>query len=315
MDLQDMKIFARVAAVQNLSAVGSELGLTPGTISKRIQALEDDLSVRLFDRTTRSIRITEEGTIFLTHIERVLAEIETARATVADKVGQAKGRIRIVIPTSLARAQFVPAMFAFLDSYKDIAVQIDMSDRAVNVQEDGYDLAIHIGDLADSALKAKRLHTGTLVLAAAPAYLERAGTPRTIQDLAQHECLATGEASIWTFRCQRSGDKSIRVSSRFTCESTAVLAHAAISGHGIVRAGDFMIRAELASGKLVRLLPEYETPGGWNIHALYPSSKYMLPRLRVLLDFLAEWFRVPVGENGAHAAPSRLGLTMDGASV
>src|SRR6185503_16248588 len=126
MDIQDMRIFARVAALQNLSAVGTELGLTPGTISKRIQALEGELSARLFDRTTRSIRITEEGATFLGHVERILAEIEAARA-------------------GLGRRYVAPALCAFLRDYPEIEAHLDLQDRPVNLQEDGYDVAIRTG--------------------------------------------------------------------------------------------------------------------------------------------------------------------------
>ena len=117
MDIQDMRIFARVAAVQNLSAVGTELGLTPGTISKRIQALEDQLSARLFDRTTRSIRITEEGAAFLGHVERILAEIEAARASVDDKVSKPKGRLKIAAPVCLGRRYVAPALCEFVRTF------------------------------------------------------------------------------------------------------------------------------------------------------------------------------------------------------
>ena len=149
MDIQDMRIFARVAAVQNLSAVGTELGLTPGTISKRIQALEDELSARLFDRTTRSIRITEEGEAFLAHVERILSEIEAARACVNDKVSKPKGRLKIAAPASLGQRYVAPALCDFVRAFPEIDVRIDLHDRHVNLQEDGYDVAIRTGELAE----------------------------------------------------------------------------------------------------------------------------------------------------------------------
>src|SRR5262252_11011676 len=135
MDIQDMRIFARVSAVQNLSAVGTELGLTPGTISKRIQSLEDELSARLFDRTTRSIRITEEGAAFLAHVERILSEIEAARASVDDKVSKPKGKLKIAAPACLGRRYVGPALCDFLGEYPLIEVQLDLLDRPVSLQE------------------------------------------------------------------------------------------------------------------------------------------------------------------------------------
>src|SRR6516225_2690681 len=177
MDIQDMRIFARVAAVQNLSAVGTELGLTPGTISKRIQSLEDELSARLFDRTTRSIRITEEGVAFLAHVERILSEIEAARASVDDKVTKPKGKLKIAAPACLGRRYVAPALCEFVRAFPEIDVQVDLHDRQVNLQEDGYDVAIRTGALSDSSLIAKRLAPDRHVIAAAPSYLTRAGCP------------------------------------------------------------------------------------------------------------------------------------------
>src|SRR5262245_56053198 len=139
MDIQDMRIFARVAALQNLSAVGTELGLTPGTISKRVQALEDELSARLFDRTTRSLRITEEGQAFLAHVQRILAELEAARASVDDNMSKPKGKLRIAAPVGLGRRYVGRALCAFVTEFPSIEVQLDLKDRTVSLQEDGYD--------------------------------------------------------------------------------------------------------------------------------------------------------------------------------
>src|SRR5206468_8836071 len=130
--------------------LGGELGLTPGTISKRIQALEDELSARLFDRTTRSIRITEEGSAFLGHVERILSEIEAARASVDDKVSKPKGRLKIAAPACLGRRYVAPALC--VRAFPEIDVQVDLHDRQVNLQEDGYDMAIRTGALSDSSL-------------------------------------------------------------------------------------------------------------------------------------------------------------------
>ena len=185
MDIQDMRIFARVAALQNLSAVGTELGLTPGTISKRIQALESELSARLFDRTTRSIRITEEGTTFLGHVERILTEIEAARASVDDTVTKPKGKLKIAAPVGLGRRYVAPALCAFLRDYPEIEAQLDLQDRPVNLQEDGYDVAIRTGALSDSSVIAKRLAPDRHVIAASPAYLARLGRPQRAEDLSQ----------------------------------------------------------------------------------------------------------------------------------
>lgn len=300
MDIQDMCIFARVAAVQNLSAVGTELGLTPGTISKRIQALEDELRVRLFDRTTRSIRITEEGAKFLTHVERILAEIEGARAAVSANVDQPKGRIKISAPASLSR--FIePAICAFMRMYPDIELHIDLSDRIVNLQEEGYDMVVRSGALTDSNLIAKRLAADRQIIAASSAYLMKYGTPQRPEELSDHSCLVLGDASQWTF--ERNGREiSVRVSGRLKSDNGDLLRHAAIEGHGLIRTSELRAAPYIESGALCRVLPDYDVAAFSAIWALYPRSKYVLPKLRVLLDFLGDWFRDVAADMASHPA-------------
>jgi DNA-binding transcriptional LysR family regulator len=292
MDIQDMRIFARVAAVQNLSAVGSELGLTPGTISKRIQALEDELRARLFDRTTRSIRITEEGSKFLVHVERILSEIENARAAVGVNVEQPKGRLKISAPASFSRCFVGPAICAFMQTYPEIEVQIDLTDRVVNLQEEGYDVVVRIGTLMDSNLIAKRLAADQQIIVAAPRYLEQRGWPRRPEDLAGHSCLILGDCAQWTFT---HGGRSIpvRVSGRIRSNHGDILRHAAIEGHGLTRISSLRADRYIAGGSLLRVLPEFEIASTSAIWALYPKSRHVLPKLRVFLDFLGDWFRDP----------------------
>src|SRR5262245_61370862 len=231
MDIQDMRIFARVAAVQNLSAVGTELGLTPGTISKRIQSLEDELSARLFDRTTRSIRITEEGVAFLAHVERILSEIEAARASVDDKVTKPKGRLKIAAPACLGHRYVAPALCEFVRSFPEIDVQVDLHDRSVNLQEDGYDMAVRTGVLSDSALIAKRLAPDRHVIAGAPSYLARTGKPLRPEDLVRHACLTLAELRQWSF-ARGDVECGVRVSGPLRSNNSELLCRAAADGLG-----------------------------------------------------------------------------------
>lgn len=283
MDIQDMCIFARVAAVQNLSAVGIELGLTPGTISKRIQALEDELCARLFDRTTRSIRITEEGAKFLIHVERILAEIETARAAVGVNVEHPKGKLKISAPACFGRRFIGPAISAFMDSYPDIEVHIDLTDRIVNLQEEGYDVVVRTGVLIDSNLIAKRLAPDHQLVVASPRYLEKHGIPHRPEDLAHHSCLVLGDASLWTF-AKNSHETAVRVNGRLKSNNGDLLRHAAIEGHGLIRVSELRVGRQLKNGTLCRVLGDYEVAAFSAIWALYPRTKHVLPKLRVFLD-------------------------------
>jgi DNA-binding transcriptional LysR family regulator len=315
MDIQDMRIFARVAAVQNLSAVGTELGLTPGTISKRIQALEDELSARLFDRTTRSIRITEEGAAFLSHVERILSEIEAARASVDDKVSKPKGRLKIAAPACLGRRYVAPALCEFVRAYPEIDVHVDLHDRQVNLQEDGYDVAIRTGVLSDSSLIAKRLAPDRHVIVGSPAYLARSGCPLRPQDLTRHDCLMLGENRQWSFN-KDGVESTVRVAGPLRSNNGELLCRAAVEGLGLIRASELEVACEQNTGKLVQVLPDFEVSTNSALWALYPSAKHVLPRMRALLDFLANWFRdasnggrvpavapVPIMADGAPAAP------------
>jgi LysR family transcriptional regulator, transcriptional activator for dmlA len=296
MDIQDLRIFARVAAVQNLSSVGTELGLTPGTISKRIQALEDELKVRLFDRTTRSIRITEEGATFLGHVERILVEIESARASVGDNATRPKGTLKISAPASFGRLFVAPAISDFMALYPEIEIHIDLSDRIANLQEEGYDVAIRAGVLSDSALIAKRLAPDRQIIVAAPRYLETHGAPRTPADLGNHECFVLGNNWQWQFS-RGAHEFTVRVGGRLRSNDGGMLRFAALEGHGLLQSSELLVRDELSSGQLVRVLTDYELVANSAIWALYPSSKHILPKLRVLLDFLGSWFRDVCGSH------------------
>jgi DNA-binding transcriptional LysR family regulator len=292
MDIQDMRIFARVAAVQNLSAVGIELGLTPGTISKRIQSLEDELSARLFDRTTRSIRITEEGAAFLAHVERILSEIEAARASVDDKVSRPKGKLKIAAPACLGRRYVAPALCDFVRAFPEIDVQVDLHDRQVNLQEDGYDIAIRTGALSDSSLIAKRLAPDRHVVAASSAYLASAGRPLVPEDLASgHSARTASRASARQRRAQ--------VEQRRACVDGRRSAPSSVSS---------------CARQIVQVLADYEVATNAALWALYPSAKHLLPRMRALLDFLAEWFR-DAKSGTAVPAVSTLAVVAESANV
>ncbi len=292
MDIQDLQIFSRVAALQNLSAVGAELGLTPGTISKRIQALEEALSVRLFERTTRSIRITDEGKRFLEHVQRVLSELEQARSSMAASSGKPMGRLKVSAPQIVGHRFVAPALSSFLAEYADIEIQLDITDRQVNLHEEGYDVAIRCGALTDSTLIAKRLANDKVIVCASPAYLAEAGTPATPDELAAHRCLMLGDAWSWAF-ANGVQDTAVRIGARLRSDSSEVLRIAALAGLGLIRTTELVVADELASGRLVPVLSQFIDNSSTGIYALYVSGRHVLPRQRVFLDHMAEWFRNP----------------------
>lgn len=312
MDIQDLRIFTRVAAVQNLSAVGTEMSLTTGTISKRLQALEDDLSVRLFDRTTRSIRITEEGALFLEHVERILAELELARATVDGNVKRPRGKLKVSAPVYVGCREFAEGISSFMQAYPEIEVHAELSDRNVSLQEEGFDVAIKTGVLADSALIAKRLATDPHVIAAAPAYLRASGVPRSPGELERHCCLVHGEDWSWPF-VRRNAQRAVRVSGRLRANDESLLLRAALDGHGLIRVSKGRVRMDLADGRLKAVLQDYDSTGDSAVWAVYPRNRHMLPRLRAFVDFFVSWTRAAMDLEyyGKDAAAAGTNATTD----
>lgn len=297
MDIQDLRIFARVAAVQNLSAVGAELDVTPGTISKRLQALEDELRVKLFDRTTRSIRITAEGAKFLEHTNRILVEVDAARAAVSEHIDQPAGRLKIAAPTSLARQLVAPALSSFIATYPEIDLRVDLTDRPVNIMEEAYDAVIVSGQLADSTLIARRLAPDRHIIVASPAYVAKHGAPSTPSEIDQRDCLVMGQSRTWVFR-RNGAEETIRVAGRLQSDDADLLRWAAVEGSGILRVSAHNAVTDVAEGRLIVLLPDYEVVTKSAIWIVYSNSRHVLPRLRALLDHMANWARenLPVDE-------------------
>ncbi len=290
MDIKDLTIFARVAAVQNLSSVAAALGVSAGTVSKRIQALEDELGVRLIDRTTRSSRLTEEGRMFLERTERILAEMDLAKGELSANSTQPAGSITIAAPAILSRQIVTPAILSFVTAFPGIEVHVDVSDHVVNLHEQGYDVAIRFGTLPDSTLKAKRLASDRIILVAAPGYIERAGSPQRAADIENHACLIHGEQRNWTL-IRGEARINVRAAGRLFSDNGAFLQMAADQGAGLLRTSEIAVLDELTQGRLIRVLPEFELGTEAAIWALYPNTKHAMPRLRAFIDHLSAFCR------------------------
>jgi DNA-binding transcriptional LysR family regulator len=187
--------------------------------------------------------------------------------------------------------------------FPDIEVEVDIADRAVNLQEDGYDVAIRTGTLSDSSLIAKRLAPDRHVVVASPAYLARSGRPLRPDDLANHNCLVLGGGWQWSFS-KNGAEASVRVNGSLRSNNGELLCHAALDGLGLIRISELEVLSDLRSGRLVQVLPDYEVSTNAAVWALYPSAKHVLPRLRVLLDFLSNWFREARGEEQRPVKPA-----------
>lgn len=289
MDVHGMRVFARVAALSNISAAASELEMTPGNVSKRLQTLENSLGVRLFDRNTRMIRITEEGRMLLRSVTRILAEIDEVRETLAESASHPRGTLRVTAPAALGRS-VRPGICEFQQKHPKVMIDLYLTDRIVDILEEGIDVAIRTGPLPDSQLIAKRLAPDKYYILASPKYIETHGYPLSPNDLANHNCLVLGDNSVWRFSDGHS-DMSVRVSGTLSSNNTEMLIDAALHGLGIVRISGMKTNDVIQDRQLVRVLGDYDVAGDTAIWALFPSSRHISPKLRVFLDFFAARFR------------------------
>jgi len=283
--ISDLEIFARVVTAGNMSAAGRELGLSPAVISKRIGHLERRLGVRLFQRTTRQIRLTETGEGFYQRITDVLRGIQDAEAFASQGNDHATGILRVGAPSSFARGHVAPFLGHFLESFPELEVELTVSDAGMDVVGDGLDVSIHVGELEDSSLVAKKLAPCRKVLCAAPDYVARMGRPETLADLDKFDCVSTFDVRTWRLQGPE-GPKTVRATSRLRTNSSDVVREALVGGAGIGFRSVWDIAEYLRRGELVVLMPEYRETPGVGIYAVYPCREFVPAKLRVFLDFL-----------------------------
>lgn len=293
----EMAAFLKVACAGSLSGAARELGLTPSAVSRTVARIEARLGVRLMVRTTRHLRLTEEGEAYARAARRILADIDETEAALADRANP-RGRIRVSASMAHGRLVIVPLLGEFVARYPDIEVEMELSDEIADVLGGRVDVAIRFGPLADSPLTARRLgETGRTVIAS-PAYIARHGTPRVPADLANHNCLDFSFRRIepgWPFR-EGGRDYMLEVKGNITANNGETLVQLAAQGVGITRVGNFHIdeanaRGEFASGALVPLLEEFNPQDRESIHAVFVGGANTPARVRVFVDFLAEKLR------------------------
>ncbi len=284
----DLDVFAHVVTAKSMSAAGRELKLSPAVISKRIRRLEERLGVRLLQRTTRQLSLTEAGQGFYARVVSILASIEDAEAWVASGSGQARGTLRVSAPTSFGRLHIAPHLKPFLDANPMVTVDLILSDSFVDIIGEGFDLAVRIADLQDSSLVAKRLAPNHRLLCATPAYVAEHGLPGSIAELAQHALIAHN-ADQWRLDGP-DGPVSVPVTSRLRTNSSEVVREALLGGVGIALRSTWDVGPELKSGQLVRVLPDYSGGKRVAVYAVYPSRRHMEQKVRVFVDYLAELY-------------------------
>jgi len=289
--LSEMSVFSRVVAAGSLSSAARELGLSPAMVSRRLAALEGRLGVRLLNRTTRTLRLTDEGASYYDTCSRLLAEIDEAEAAVSAGQVEPRGALKVAIPASFGIHHIAPLVPRFADRYPKVQLALSLSDRNVNLVEEGFDLAIRIAHLEDSSLTARRLAPNRRVVCASPEYLRRHGTPRTPQELAAHNCITTTDFAMnWEYTDPQGVPASVRVSGRYACDNWEVLREWAVAGLGIALKSTWDVRKHIEEGSLVPLFPGYTFGSDVAIYAVYPHRRHLPAKTRVFIEFLAESF-------------------------
>lgn len=287
--LSGFAVFVQVAETRSFVAAGRLLGVSASAIGKRVARLEERLGVRLFHRSTRSITLTSEGALFLERSRRVLAEIEAAEQELTLSTGAPRGRLRVSLP--LVSPLMLPVLADFMQQYPDVELDLDFTDRSVDVIEEGFDAVVRTGDLSDSRLSARTLGTFRVLLAGSPAYFARHGVPQKPADLAAHRCLHyrypnSGKLEVWPLR-QDPSAPPIALPVSMICNNIETRVCFAQRGLGIACLPDFAAAEGIASGKLCTVLDDY-VERSIVFRVLWPSSRHWTPKLRVFIDFLAE---------------------------
>lgn len=287
--ISDFDIFVRVARTGNMSQAGREMGLSPAVVSKRISLLEERLGVRLFQRTTRQLTLTETGEGYFKRVVDILSLVEEAEDFVSRRNTSPRGVLKVTAPTTFSRFHIMPKLPEFLAQYPEIELDFHLTDNFSDIIREGFDLAVRIGMLQDSSLVARKLSPDTRVICASPEYLEAAGEPDSLDDLERHVCLSPGAQETWYLEGP-NGQEQLRPKSNIKSNSAELIREAMISGLGIGLRSIWEVGHELQSGALQRILPTYHGSRNMAIYAVYPSRDFVPSKVNVFIDFLARNF-------------------------
>ena len=290
--LQAMQAFVRVAESGSFSAAAAQLGVSVSAITKSIAKLEDELGTQLLARSTRRLSVNDDGREFYARAVQILNEVEDAEASLKGGTRLPKGRLRIAMPVLFGRLSFLPRAAEFSTRYPDIVVDLRFDDRPGDLIEQGLDLAVVVGDLNDSRHVARVLNRGPRVTAASHAYLAARGTPQTLQELLQHNCIVSNVSPVWQFRDQKGRVIDLAVRGNLVVTGGDAMRECVLLGLGVVQSNWWTLRHDIDSGALEPLLEAYAVEGR-PISVVYPSTRHIPGKLRVMIDFLVEITRLP----------------------
>jgi DNA-binding transcriptional LysR family regulator len=312
--LKQLETFIAVISRGSLSAAAQAEGVAPAVIGRRIDALEERLGVKLLVRTTRRISLTHEGAAFLEDAQRIVADLANAEASVSAGGVKASGHLRITAPAGFGRRHVAPLVPKFLALHPEVSISLNLSDRVVDIVNEGFDCAVRVGELQDSSLVSLRLADNRRLCVATPAYLQRAGTPLHPAELNQHACLTlSSDASQtrgWAFVID-SQLQYLRPASRLDCSDGQVLHAWCLQGLGIAWRSTWEVASDIAEGRLVAVLEDFAAPPS-GIYALFPHARHLALRVRLWIDFLKHSYSAPGYWSAAvppwidaHCRPSR----------
>ena len=293
-NLLNMAVFARVAEAKSFSGAARRLGVSKSAVSKQVAQLERSLKARLLNRTTRRLSLTEVGAAFYEHCARMLAEAEAAELAVSRLYAEPRGVLKVTAPAAFGHLHIAPAIPDFIARHPGVSVQIVMNDRAVDLVEDGFDVAIRMTQEQAPNVVARRLASVRWAVCAAPAYLREHGVPLVPQDLTRHNCLFYSflESSFeWRFT-SKAGEAAVRVTGNFTVNNSEALREAVLKDLGIALLPTFTVGTDLHEKRLQQVLGEYRAHGtfGSDVYAVYLPTRYLSPKVRAFVDFFVDRF-------------------------
>lgn len=289
-DITDMAVFVRVADLGSFSWAGRELRLTPAAVTKRIAKLERRLGVRLFNRTTRKVQLTEEGSTYYDHCVRILKDIEWAESAIAADGAKPRGFIKVTAPTLFGRMWIAPLIPKFIDAYPELRVHLQLTDRLVNLLDEGFDVAVRNADLKDSSLIAHKLASDRRVVCATPAYFAKMGTPETPDDLLTHRCLLLRFPGTQQYRWYFEGPNgrlAVPVKGHMDSNSSDVLYQWTLAGHGLSLRSTAEVDDDLRSGRLAPVLTRF-IPRDTAFYAVYPHRRLLPSKIKAFVNFLCD---------------------------
>lgn len=290
---QDIEVFVQVVNSGSFAKAAEALELNPSAVSRRISQLERRLGVQLLSRTTRSLSLTDVGKSYFNRCLSILAEIEEAEREAQQYSQEPQGNLHVSCSTYLANRLLLKEIPTFLERYPKLSIRLMLSDDVVDLLEYNIDVAIRVGETANTTLTSQKLFNERRIVCASPQYLKRYGVPQTPDDLAKHNCLSLNARKTtlnqWQFRDQ-SGQREIRVYGNFEVDSGQAIYEAVMAGLGIGRITQVLSQAELEAGQLVHLLQDYEVANEVGVYAVFPTHRYSLPKIECFVEFLKEKF-------------------------